>query len=180
MIDIKNLTAALMLFCLPYLVWSQQDNVTVLIQAALDEQATDASAGEVLVRWLRVYDAVEEADDRYHLPEVCMAIANIYEKEQLYEQALPYYLKALNALDKNALFDNQSENLYQQLAGTYSNLSRPDSAYYFYKIIFDNKEKSGNLNGQINTLHEMAKAYMLNKQYIPKIKKIGKIRIIAL
>ena len=165
MINCKKLYALLLLYCLPFLAWSQRDDVSILIQTALEEQTTDASTGKVLASWLLVYNAVQEADDQTDLPEVCITIANIYRREQLFEQALPYYLKALNTLDKHASFDTQSENIYQQLAETYANLSKPDSAYYFYNIIFDNKERSGNFNGQINILHEMAKAFMLNKQY---------------
>lgn len=165
MSELKNIYVILLLFCLPVIVRSQQDEVSDLMQAAKKEQAGNASSGKVLALWLRVFDAVKEAEDQSDFPEVCMAIANIYGREQLYEQALPYYLKALNALDKNPLSDTQTQSLYQQLAGTYANLAKPDSAYYYYDIIFNIKEKSGNLNGQINTLQEMGRAFLLNEQY---------------
>ena len=151
--------------CLPWMAWSQQDNVSVLKQAAQEEQAINPSIGEVLVRWLRAYDAAQEGGYHPDFPEICIAIATIYDKEQLYEQALPYYLEALSVLGTDSPFDNQRQKLFQQLAKIYANLSKPDSAYFYYDIILSNKEKSGNINGQINTLHEMAKAFLLNERY---------------
>jgi len=150
---------------LPVLARSQQDEIATLIQAAYEEKATGTSPNRILARWLRVYDAVQEIEGHKEFSNACISIANIYEQEQLYKQALPYYLKAAEALGEQTNIDSQTQNLYLQLAQTYAHLIKPDSAYYYYNRILINKEKEGNLNGQINTLQEIVKAYMLNKQY---------------
>ncbi len=164
MSDFKNLII-LFLCCIPFIAWAQQDEVPGLMQIAYEEQTSGAPASRILARWLQVNGTIQETKEHPAFQEVCVNIAKIYKNEELYEQALPYYLQAHAALSKNDNFDDRSQSLYQQLAETYANLSKPDSAYYYYDHILTDMEKSGNLNGQINTLKEIVEAYVLNKQY---------------
>ncbi len=153
---------------LPFALWAQEgqeDRIKSMIEIATAEQANGSSAGKVLSQWLQVYELVKKAEQHPQLARTCKAIADIYQAEQLYEQALPYYLEAVQTVDQDEAQNEAALQLFQEVAWTYAQLSKPDSASYFYRIILQEKKQAGNLNGQINTLQKMAKAYTLNEQY---------------
>ncbi len=146
-------------------IWSQEGKIDELIDLAMEEQTKHGSTGKALAYWLHIYDLVQDHSYKVKRTEVCMSIAQIYEDEGLLEQALPYYLEVYDSLrGKEELYDNKL-NIHTKLGLTYAQLSKPDSAFYYFEQIFLKKNEEGNLNGQINTLQDMSKAFSINKQY---------------
>ncbi|MEM1323590.1 MAG: adenylate/guanylate cyclase domain-containing protein [Bacteroidota bacterium] len=177
MFRIKPLLLFLFLQGLAVVAWAQQDEIPLRIQAIYDEhQSAGSSIEKTLAQWLQLHDEILKLGDHPQFSEVCMAIADIYKQEQLFEQALPYYRQALSTSDTQLDFAAATQSIHQQLAQTYAQLSKPDSAYYHYNIILDHKEKTDNVNGQINTLRELTRAYMLNEEYSKALDSNLKIR----
>jgi len=153
---------------LPLLLSGQEekeDRIQSMIERATTEQANGSSAGKILSQWLQVYELIKKETHHPQLAQTCQAIADIYQAEELHEQALPYYLQAVQALEQGAVAKEVSFPLFQEMAWAYAQLSNTDSATYFYQLILNEKEQAGNLNGQINTLQKMAQAYTLNEQH---------------
>jgi len=158
---LNKISLLLLFLSLPLWALSQQSNVQNLIQIA--EEATTAGNGipQVLASWLLAYDAIEGQDSIF-LPEIAMAIAQIYQAEELHEQALIYYLKALPFAKSEIPFDENTIQLYTLLGKSYSNLSKPDSAFYYYNHIVKNYKKTDDINGQITTMQAIVDLYSLN------------------
>ncbi len=160
-----NKTLLLLLFIAqPFLALSQISNVQSLINIAEKEATLESSTGQILASWLLAYDAMEVQDSIY-LPEIAMAIAQIYQNEELHEQALTYYRKALPFADREIPYSENTQRLYSQLGKSYSILSKPDSAFYFYNRIVEHHKQTGNVNGQITTSQAIVDLYSLNGQH---------------
>jgi tetratricopeptide (TPR) repeat protein len=138
----KNIFTFLLLSCLSFLVWAQQDDVHQLIRLAQEEQLSNSSPGESLARWLQVFNRIKEANEHPQYPDVCIAIAGIYMREELNSKALEYYLQASRALVKKDQFDPQLEEVYSNVARIYAQLPKLDSMRYFYQKILSQKEKT--------------------------------------
>jgi len=164
MLQLKNIFLFLLLVCQPFWALTQQSNVQNLMQIAEEETSAGSSTGKVLASWLLAYDAIEGQDSIF-LPEIAMAIAQIYQNEELHEQALKYYRQALPYADKEIPFSENTQQLYTQLGKSYSILSKPDSAFYFYNRIATHHKKTNNLNGQITTMQAIVDLYSLNGQH---------------
>ena len=133
-----------------------------LIRLAENQQDTTQSKGTILGYWLQVYDRIQQEDTHPYLTKTCIAIADIYREEALNQQALPYYLQAVQTVGNSP---KTEQSIQEKIALTYTELAKPDSAAYYYKLILQQKETGGNVNGQINTLQDIAKAYRANSDY---------------
>lgn len=166
----NHLNKIILLFILTILMspsaHSQTSKVQSLLEEALKtEQTASSSVGNRLAKWLQVYNEIENQKKHPQYPNVCIAIANIYSQELLHEQALPYYLSALEALQKGGTANITQVELHRQLANNYAHQSKLDSALIHYNILLKTKEKTNNTNGQINTLRDIAATYMDNKMH---------------
>lgn len=137
---------------LPLFAVAQVKDLATILKEAENTQAN--SPGAVLVNWLRVYDAAQEEDPSY-LPKACIAIGNLYTREGLHEQALPYYLEAQDILSFEEGESQSMFELYKTLSNSYAALGNPDSTFLFYNKILTKAQKEENVVDQINTLQEM-------------------------
>ncbi len=87
---------------------------------------------------------------------VSTIIGDIYTREKLFEEALPYYHQALTQSNTNHLF--------QKLGNSYAALLKPDTAYIYYaqQLPFIDKK---NRNARINIYHHIVDAYQLAERY---------------
>ncbi len=177
----NHLNKIILLFALTILLcqpaYSQTNKVQSLLEEALKtEQTASSSAGNRLAKWLQVYNEIDDQKNHPKYPNVCISIANIYSQEQLHEQALPYYLSALEALQNGQTADIGTIELHRQLAKNYAHQSKLDSALIHYNILLKTKEETNNINGQINTLRDIAATYMDNNLYDKALKYNLKIK----
>lgn len=164
--SMKTVCALLLLSCLPFMAWAQQDEVNDLIRLAQEEQASSNSSGESLARWLQVFNKIKEEKQHPQFSNTCIAIADIYHREELYTKSLPYYLQASESLAKHQQFDEEIETVYSKIANIYAQLPKLDSMRFYYQKILLQKEKTSNVNGQINVLQALARAYAQNDQHL--------------
>lgn len=158
-------------------VHAQTDRLDNFLQEAIEaEQESSSSSGNVLAKWLRVYNEIKDKKSHPEYANVATSIAHIYNQEQLYEQALPYYLEALEVLEKNGNSEVEKLELHRLLANVYANLSELDDALLHFNILLESKEKSDNLNGQINTLRDIAAVYMSHQDFHTALKFNLKIK----
>ena len=72
---------------------------------------------------LEEMDVLVQMDTSNRLVSVSTTIGDIYAEEKLYEEALPYY--------KRALTFKPSDALNQKLGNSYAELLKPDTAFYY-------------------------------------------------
>ncbi len=164
MFKVRKTILLLLFVSQPFWALTQISNVQSLINVAEEETVAGSSTGQILANWLLAYDAIEEQDSSY-IPEIAMAIAQIYQNEELHEQALKYYRKALPFTDQDIPFSEDTEQLYYQLGKIYTSLSKADSAFYFYNRIALNHKETGNVSGQITTMKAIVDLYSVSGQH---------------
>ena len=96
--------------------------------------------------------------------EVAAKIGDIYYKERLFSEALPYY-KLAN--QQTAVRDEKrKKSILQKLGDTFGELLQPDSAFYFYAQlpVWGAAPEEG-FHGQLNVLDKVVKAYSKANEY---------------
>ncbi len=152
----------LFLAILPFCSVAQIKDLPTILKEA--ESAKPTSPGAELVNWLRVYDAAQEEDPAY-LPKACIAIGNLYKREELHEQALSYYLEAYDVLSFEEVEGQSIDDLHKILGGSYAALGNIDSTYLFYNKVLSKVQKEDNTVNHINTLQEMITVFTELKDF---------------
>ncbi len=105
---------------------------------------------------LEELDVLIEMDTSERLVAVNTTIGNIYAKENLHSEALPYY--------ETALSYTPSKTLYKKLGDVHRELLQPDTAFDYYSkqlAFLDQK----NINARLNIFHDIVNAYQKAKQH---------------
>lgn len=139
---------------------AKQLKYTKGIQAALAFMAAveldRGEAPKALRYGLEELDILVQTGMSARIITVSTTIGDIYAREKLFEEALPYYRRAL---------DHGAPNqLYQKLGDSYAALLKPDTAYIYYakRLPFIDKQ---NTNNRINIYHNIVDAYQLAQRY---------------
>ncbi|MFK7808413.1 MAG: adenylate/guanylate cyclase domain-containing protein [Saprospiraceae bacterium] len=146
----------LLFFCFSLSLSAQKRDIKVLLESAVSTE--NKSTGEVLVSWLRVYDYAQKIDSTY-LTQACVAIGNLYSSEQLFQEALPYYLEASSYASNINSSAVDHTKLCQQLGIAYAETGNPDSTLHFYNKILTSEHCQGNDIKKINTLQQMVNVF---------------------
>jgi len=99
---------------------------------------------------------METATQPTRIVTVSTIIGDIYTREKLFEEALPYYQQALT--------QSNAGHLYQKLGNSYAALLKPDTAYTYYAQQLPFIDKN-NQNARINIYHSIVDAYQLAQRY---------------
>lgn len=91
-------------------------------------------------------------------------IGVLYEKQQLYAKALPYYQQSLNVHKINQDIPRVADVL-NNIGVIHKKLEQPDSAIWYYRESLSQKLELGNSNKTIVTLSNMANLF-LNQQQV--------------
>ena len=105
---------------------------------------------------LEELDVLAQMDIPKRLAVVNTIIGDIYTKENLPSEALPYYQTAVTYAS--------SKTLYKKLGDVHAKLLQPDTAfdYYSQQLAFLDKK---NVNARLNIFHDIVNAYQSAKQY---------------
>ncbi len=141
------------------------DGVKELINTAKKEKINDGSPGRILSYWLRAFEEVKTGKDTDYMEEICLSIGEIYANEKLYEPALKYYQNLETHFDIHENTLKEKIEVFDLIGNAYSNLSKPDSAYFYYQKILKLHQKENNLSAQINLFRKVVKNYSLNKDH---------------
>jgi len=105
---------------------------------------------------LEELDLLVDATMPTRMVMVSTIIGDIYTREKLFEEALPYYHQALTQSNTNELF--------QKLGNSYAALLKPDTAYIYYarQLPFTDKKDP---NIRINIYQNIVDAYQQAERY---------------
>ena len=99
---------------------------------------------------------LKQTNSTTRLVVVSTIIGDIYAREKLFADALPYYQLAATS--------SSSKDLYEKLGNAYTELLEPDTAFIYYskQLPFLAKE---NINARLNIFQDIVNAYQKAKQY---------------
>ena len=105
---------------------------------------------------LEELDVLVQMDIPKRLATVNTTIGDIYAKENLYSEALPYY--------QTAVIYASAKTLYKKLGDIHAALLQPDTAFNYYsqQLAFLGKQ---NVNARLNIFHDIVNAYQKAKQH---------------
>lgn len=111
-----------------------------------------------LSAWQKVFNEAKETAPNYRMEEICTTLGDFFFDYGLYEDGIKYYSYIFSTEVDTVNKSNELINIYRKIGQSFSNLGKPDSAFYYYRQIFDEFE----FPERLDVLRDLVEIYAAN------------------